>query len=396
MQADSVGAPARSVLAPAEIADSAVLFDIPSSVDTPALVVDVSILQDNLADMARLCAESGVELVPHAKTHRSVEIGRLQIQAGAAGLCVAKLGEAEGFAGAGVERIVLAYPLVGSSKVARAAALSTAVDLTVATDSLEGARAIGDVFADRGAVAQTLLIVDTGLHRCGVSAAEATGLALEMAAVPGIRLAGVMTHEGAVYGAIDQDDLVRRATAAAELMVHTAEEIRQSGVPIETVSLGASASARVVRAVPGVTQVRPGIYAFNDLGQVVLGTATLGSCAARVLATVVSRAAPDRACIDAGSKSLSQDGLPASGAGVDIGFGLMLGHPGWRIDRLSEEHGWLRWCGPGAPTPLAIGERVQIVPNHVCTVFSSLREIVAIADGRVTAEWTTLPPGSSR
>ena len=376
-------------------------LDVPAEIDTPSLVIDLDILEANLREMAQLCAASGVELVPHAKTHRTPEIGVLQLRLGAHGLTVAKLGEAEGFAQAGIERLVVAYPLVGAEKVARAAALSKRVDLTLATDSLEGAWAIGAHFAERGLRAAVDLIVDSGLGRCGVAPADAADLGAAIAAVPGVELTGVLTHEGTVYGAAGRDDLVARSRATAQLMVDAAEAIRARGVELATVSMGASASARIAREVPGVTQVRPGIYAFNDLGQIALGNATPSTCAVRVLATVVSHPEPGRACIDAGSKSLSQDGLPASavteGAGIDYrGHGLLADLPGWRIEKLSEEHGWLRWHGLGAPTPLAIGGRVQVIPNHVCTVFSSLGESVAIRGGRVEALWRTLGPGASR
>ncbi len=369
---------------------------VPPTLDTPALVVDVDIMTANLTAMAELCRRHRVALYPHAKTHRIPEIGRLQVQTGADGLTVAKLGEAAAFVDAGIERIVVAYPLVGAAKVARAVALADRASLTLATDDLEAGRAIGRAFADRGRTAQVYVIVDSGLGRCGVTAARVPALARELAREPGLRLTGLMTHEGSVYSAASGDDVVARSHAAADLMVACAASCADAGVPMQTVSLGSSASVRSVVGRPGVTQVRPGIYAFNDLGQIVLGQAVPQTCAVRVLATVVSHPEPGRACIDAGSKSLSQDPVPPLGMAAHPGFGLLADRPGWRIDRLSEEHGWLRWAGSGAPTALAVGEQVQIIPNHVCTVFSSLREATAVQGGEVVGQWQTLGAGASR
>ena len=370
---------------------------VPADLETPNLVVDLDVLERNLDEMADLTRAAGVELLPHAKTHRIPEIGRLQVDRGADGLCVAKLGEAEAFAAAGVTRMTVAYPVVGRDKAVRARRLADRVDLTLGVDSVEGARFLGEVFAADGRLVDLVLIVDSGLGRVGVQPAEAAAAARAIDAVPGVQVVGVMTHEGSVYAAADRADLVTRSKAAAALMVGAAESIRSAGVPLKTVSLGASASARVAAGEPGVTQIRPGIYAFNDLGQVALGNATARTCAVRVLATVVSHPDPYRACVDAGSKSLSQDGLPAAAHAAEYaGHGLLVGLPGWRIDRLSEEHGWLRWRGPGDPTPLTIGQRVQIIPNHVCTVFSSLNEATAIRGGEVEAVWRTIGPGASR
>jgi D-serine deaminase-like pyridoxal phosphate-dependent protein len=244
--------------------------------------------------------------------------------------------------------------------------------------------------------ADVYLIVDSGLGRCGVSPEKTGDMGARIAGVPGVRLRGVLTHEGTVYGASDREDLATRSKAVASLMVGAADSIRAHGIDLPTVSMGASASARIAREVPGVTEVRPGIFAFNDLGQIALGNATPATCAVRVVATVVSHPEPTRACIDAGSKTLSQDGLPAHAMTGFTGHGLLCDLPGWRVDRLSEEHGWLRWAGDGAPTPLSIGQRVQVIPNHVCTVFSSLGESVAIRDGEVEAVWRTISPGASR
>jgi D-serine deaminase-like pyridoxal phosphate-dependent protein len=368
------------------------VFAVPDEVDTPALLLDLDIMLRNLREMAAVCRAAGTELFPHAKAHRTVELARLQVENGAAGLAAATLDEAEAFVRGGVQDIILAYPLVGEAKIHRIEALSRLARVCVGTDSVDGARAIGRHFARLGRELDVLLIVDSGLHRVGVAPELAAPIAREINAISGVRLGGVMTHEGSVYRAETPEELKAFSEEAAALMVNAAEAIRAAGIPIETVSMGSSAAAREVAGLPGVTQVRPGIYAFNDLGQVSLGNATFDSCAVRVLATVISHPTRGRACIDAGSKALSRD-LPVAhiGATQFPGYGYIVDAPGWQIHQLSEEHGWLRWSSSGEPTPLAIGQRVQVIPNHICVVFSSLGETIALREGAVEGVWRAIP-----
>lgn len=372
-------------------------FELNSFIDTPSLVLDIDILKANVNELLKICHAHGVSLQPHAKTHRTPEIGLLQQELGCDGLCVAKVGEAEGFASAGVKKITVAYPVIGASKVERARVLSTSIDLTLAVDSVAGAKSIGEVFAVHHQVCSVLLIIDTGLGRDGVLPADAPKIAQAIEAVPGVKVVGVMTHEGTVYGAPDKVSMIAAAKKVSEMMVETSQAINSAGVEISRVSMGSSASARVAATVAGVNQIRPGIFAFNDLGQIALGNATLQGCAVRILSTVVSRPTSTTAVIDAGSKSLSADLLPAKEHRDEYpGHGLIIGKSGWIIERLSEEHGMLKWMGDGEPSSLDIGEQIQIIPNHVCTTFSSLNESVVVSKGEVINRWRTFAPGASR
>ena len=372
-------------------------FELNSFIDTPSLVLDIDIFKANVIELLTICQSHGVSLQPHAKTHRTPEIGLLQQELGCDGLCVAKVGEAEGFADAGVKKITVAYPVIGVSKVERARVLSTSIDLTLAVDSVAGAKSIGEVFAAHSQVCSVLLIIDTGLGRDGVLPQDAPKIAQAIDAIPGIKVVGVMTHEGTVYGAPDKVSMIAAAKKVSEMMVETSQAINSAGVNISRVSMGSSASARVAATVAGVNQIRPGIFAFNDLGQIALGNATLQSCAVRILSTIVSRPTSTTAVIDAGSKSLSADLLPAREHRDEYpGHGLIIGKSGWVIERLSEEHGMLKWMGDGEPSSLDIGEQIQIIPNHVCTTFSSLNESVVVSKGEVINRWRTFAPGASR
>lgn len=372
-------------------------FELRSFIDTPSLVLDLEIFKHNVKELLQICNQNGVSLQPHAKTHRIPELGLLQQELGCDGLCVAKLGEAEGFANAGIKKITVAYPILGSTKVERARTLSASIDLTLAVDSITGAESIGKVFSEYSQVCPVLLIIDSGLGRDGAIPENAPTIAKAIDAIPGVKVVGIMTHEGVVYGAPDRESMIAEAERTSEMMVTVSDAIREAGVNISRVSMGASASARVAATVPGVNQIRPGIFAFNDLGQIALGNATLETCAVRVLSTVVSRPTPDTAVIDAGSKSLSADLLPAKEhRGEYPGHGLIIGKTGWIIDRLSEEHGMLKWIGKGTPIELNIGEQIQIIPNHVCTAFSSLNEAVVTSKGEIVNRWRTFAPGASR
>jgi D-serine deaminase-like pyridoxal phosphate-dependent protein len=364
---------------------------VPREVETPALVIDLDIFEANLEEMQGIARDAGVGLLPHTKTHRTPTLAMMQLAHGATGLTAATVDEVEALVGAGAEFVFLAYPLVGDAKIRRILALPESGRVRVATDSLEGARAIATRFAEQGRVAELALIIDSGLHRVGVEPQDAPALGAEIGRLEGVRLCAVMTHEGSVYGADDDAALVAAADRAAALMVDTAAAISTRGPKIETVSLGASCSAREVATRPGVTEIRPGIYAFNDLGQVGLGLVDPSRCAARIEATVVSHPVPDRACIDAGSKTLSRD-LPPGARPRELypGYGVLIGLPGWQISMMSEEHGWLRWVGDGTPTPLEIGRRVQIIPNHICTAFSSAGQSVGLRGGEVVGVWRVL------
>jgi D-serine deaminase-like pyridoxal phosphate-dependent protein len=347
--------------------------------ETPALIVDAARMRANIDAMAAVARESGVALRPHAKTHKMPEVGALQLAAGAAGLTVAKLGEAEVFADAGCEDLVIAYPLVGESKLARLAALARRARVSVAVDSLEVAEAISAAGAEVG----VRIEVDSGQHRAGVAPGDVAELARAIAALPGLRLEGVLTHEGHAYAT---DDLAAATHAVAELMARAGAD---TGVRDPVVSLGSTPTARLAAREPGVTEIRPGTYVFHDRTQVAHGAARPEDCAATVLATVVSRPAPDRAVVDAGTKALSSDRLNAPGAPAD--FGALTS--GWPVVRASEEHGVVA-VPPGGE--LRVGERVRIVPNHVCPVVNLFDEAVVVEDGAVVATWRVAARGLSR
>ena len=355
------------------------------STPTPAVLIDLDVVERNVAAMAERARRAGVRLRPHAKTHKTIEIGRLQMAAGAVGLSVAKVGEAEVFAAAGFEDLFVAYPVVGEDKGRRLLALADRARLAVGVDSSDGARTLDAVFRASGRRLDVLLKVDVGFHRVGVSPDQAVQAAQSLSDLSGLRLRGVFTHAGHAYLAGSPDGVAEVGRSEGSILVETAQRIRDSGIEIEEVSVGSTPTARHAMAIPGVTSCRPGNYVFHDASQVSLGVCGMEDCAMTVLATVVSVPAPDRAVVDAGSKTLSSDPLRPSGPG----HGFIVGRRS-RIARLSEEHGVIDVV---AGESYRVGERVRILPNHACVVSNLHDRLLGMRGGRVEKEVTVAARG---
>ncbi|HSS43904.1 MAG TPA: alanine racemase, partial [Thermoanaerobaculia bacterium] len=328
---------------------------------------------------------AGVKLRPHAKTHKVLEIGRMQIAAGAAGLSLAKTSEAEVFATAGFDDIFLAYPIVGSGKARRLLALCDGVRLAVGVDSEDGARSLGEVFHAAGRRLDVLLKVDCGFHRVGVSPEGAPEMARRLAQIPGLSLRGLFTHAGHGYHAPTPEAVAAVGRSESQTLLTAAGAVREIGIPVEEISVGSTPTAPYAMSVPGVTECRPGNYVYNDASQVSLGTCAIEDCAMTVLATVVSVPARERAVLDAGSKTLSSDALrPQAG-----GHGFLLGYRS-RIERLSEEHGVV---AVAAGESFRVAERVRVLPNHACVVANLHDRIFGVRNGRVETEFRVAARG---
>jgi D-serine deaminase-like pyridoxal phosphate-dependent protein len=344
---------------------------------TPSVLVDLDVLERNLAGMAARARDAGVGLRPHVKTHKCLEIARLQVAAGAVGLAVAKVGEAEVFARAGFDDIFLAYPIVGEDKGRRLLALSDRARLAVGADSVEAARTLAAPFGEAGRTLDVLLKVDVGYGRVGVRPQRALAAARSLTEIPGLRLRGVFTHAGHAYAAATRKALGQIARSEGETLARTAARLRRAGLPIDEVSVGSTPTAARAMAVPGVTECRPGNYVFHDATQVSLGTCGVEDCALTVLATVVSVAARDRAVLDAGSKTLSSDPLrPRPG-----GYGRVLGRES-TLEKLSEEHGVV---AVKSGESFRVGERVRVLPNHACVVANLHDRLIGVSGDRVEA-----------
>lgn len=341
--------------------------------DTPYLKIDLDKLQRNIKSMAEFASTQGIKLRPHIKAHKIPEIAKMQIAAGAAGITVAKLGEAEVMFAAGVDDILVAYPLIGAVKLQRARnLLERGCKLSFMVDSCVGAQALNDINYPGGIDA--LVKVNSGLGRCGFLPGEGlTEFVLWLTSLQNLNFKGLLTHAGHAYGCKDSEAVGEVGRREGELMVTAAQALREKGIPVEEVSIGSTPTARWGGAVPGVTEIRPGNYVFYDATQVALGTTDRENCSLTVRSTVVSRPAPGKAIIDAGAKVLALD-QGAHGGGAVQGFGL-LAKEDWVLSRLSEEHGVIE--GQDLPE---IGETLDIIPNHACPVIN-LADSVVLSDG---------------
>ncbi len=345
------------------------------TLETPVPVIDLDILDRNLAAMQSYCDMHGLKLRPHIKTHKLPWLARRQVELGAVGITCQKLGEAEVMADAGLDDILISFPIVGTAKAMRLAALARRVTIRVAIDNVLALDTVVRAADAAGVRIGVLVEFDSGMQRTGVvTPAEAIDLCRRVAASPSLRLDGLMTYP---------------ATAATSTFVREVRtSLHDDGLAIPIVSGGGTPAWCHAHTIPGLTEYRVGTYIYHDRNTVAAGAASLADCAMTVHATVVSRPTPERAVIDAGSKTLSSDPAPASVGG---GFGLLVGYPNAIVERLNEEHGMLDISACGERP--ALGERVRIIPNHCCVVTNLHDEVFGVRGDVVVASWPVAARG---
>jgi len=357
---------------------------------TPALMIDLDALERNLDRMASSCRKQGVGLRPHVKTHKTPEVARMQLERGALGLTVAKVGEAEVMAEAGLDDILIAYPIVGAEKLRRLVTLARRRRISVALDSEAAAQELSQAASEQDSTIGVLVEFDVGFHRCGLAPGQScVELASKIAAMPGLSFRGLMTYFGNIRGSPEE----RRAgiEVVAEKVERALAAFQDSGIQVEIVSGGSTPSAEYSELVAGLTEIRPGTYVYNDMNTFYQGACRLEDCAARVVTTVVSTAVPGRAIIDAGSKALSSDLL---GAGRGWGYGYVVEVPDVPVTKLNEEHGHLDITR--STHKFYVGEVLTIIPNHVCTCVNMHDDAFLLRNGIVEGSWRVAARGKIR
>ncbi|WP_263818533.1 alanine racemase [Salinibacter sp.] len=379
-----------------------------SDLPTPALLIEQSRLQANLATMQARADANDVALRPHTKTHKSVALANEQRNRGAEGLTVATVHEAETFVAAGFDDVRVAYPVTGRNKHERLQALRADSKISFTVDTVAGADQASAVYAEADIPVDVLIEVDVGHGRCGVHWADdaaAVTLARRIASLPGLHLAGILTHAGQAYdgpsdGETETDALRRASRQERDRMLSVASALAETdGVNVTPdnfeISVGSTPSmaafTNATRDGFRVTEIRPGNYVMHDAMQVALGAATLGDCALTVRTTVVStQQKPDgtaHAFVDAGKKVFTTDtGYGTEGHGVALANAAQMGpHPNLHVDHLSEEHGWLTMTGDA---DLTVGDRLRIVPNHACVTVAT-QDTLHVVDGpSVVDRWS--------
>ena len=338
-----------------------------NDLETPVMVVDVDQVERNLVKMQTYCDKHGLGLRPHIKTHKMPHLARRQLELGAIGITCQKLSEAMVFAQAGLTDIFVSYAIIGGLKAARLAALAQIAEIKVAADSADAVMTASEAAESAGRTIGVIVDFDSGANRTGVvSVDEAFVLAKLANELPGTSFAGLMTYP--------------TTELSVEFIRLAQDRFAREGVEIGIVSGGGTPNAWSAHQVKGLTEVRVGTYIYFDRSQVGLGASSLDECAAHVHATVVSRPTPDRAILDSGSKSLSSDF-----ANVGVGYGLIREYPNAIINRLYEEHAVVDLAA--CSTRPTIGERVRVLPNHICVVTNLHDTIAAVSQDRLVDFW---------
>jgi D-serine deaminase-like pyridoxal phosphate-dependent protein len=359
--------------------------------ETPAPVVDLDRLAHNLDRMAAYAAVHSLRLRPHVKTHKAPRIAAEQLRLGAAGLTCATVREVEVMSEL-ADDVLLAYPALGAAKLRRLMAVPDRTRITVALDSTRAAVQLAAAADEVGREVGVLVELDVGMRRVGVQgAAAAVELATFIADREPLRYDGVAFYPGHIRQAIgDQGPGV---TQLARDLGETLEALERAGLPPRIVSGGSTPAAWRSHELPGVTEIRPGTYVYNDRATAALGACEWDECALTVLATVVSTSVPGQAVIDAGSKALGREPMDATraGAGAAPGFGALADRPDVVVTRMSEEHGILDLSHTDWRPK--VGEQVRVVPNHVCIVVHLNDVVHGVRNGVVETKWPVAARG---
>ncbi|MBB6454923.1 D-serine deaminase-like pyridoxal phosphate-dependent protein [Salirhabdus euzebyi] len=356
-----------------------------TDLDTPTLLVDIDRLKKNINKMTSFAKDNNVHLRPHIKTHKSIHIAKMQLDMGATGITVAKIGEAEVMVEAGINDILIAFPIANKTKISRVKKLiNRGVSLKLAVDQIEQLRILQQAFANDSFELEVWIKVNSGLNRCGVEPGkDVLELAKEISMSKNVTLGGIFTHAGHSYASKSFEEIHNIGVYEGKAIAESAADCENIGIPVPIRSVGSTPTYQIAGKVEGVNEVRPGNAAFFDAIQVGLGVAKEEECALTLLASVVGVYKESRLVLDTGSKSLALD-KGAHGNDTVKGFGKIVGHPDITLERLSEEHGVAIFP---TRTELKLNDRVQIIPNHACTVANLFDHYVVHKNGRVMTTW---------
>jgi len=344
------------------------------NIDTPALVVDLPAMEQNITRMADFARSQGINLRPYIKTHKSTVLAQKQMAAGAIGIGCATIEEAEVMAAAGIDDILIGNQIVGPVKIARLMRLARHTDMMVAVDDHQNVEALSAAAQAAAVKVRILVEVDVGAHRCGVPPGEAAiQLAKQVDAAAGLEFRGLMGYESHLQLIADAKERAAQVAQQVGALVETAQVAQSAGLRVEIVSASGTLTYKETGKLPGITEIQPGTYIFLDSRY--YARQTDFNRALTVLATVISHPVDDYIVVDAGSKALSQDG----------GMPEVKGLPGAKLVRMWEEHGKIELAA--AIPELKVGDKIEIFPSHVCTTVNLHGKFFAVRDDRVEAIW---------
>ncbi|MBE6968947.1 MAG: amino-acid racemase [Ruminococcaceae bacterium] len=332
---------------------------------TPAILLDMNVLERNIKKFQSMCDQNGKELWPMLKTHKSLAIAKMQSDAGAAGFLCGTLDECEALCEAGYKKLMYAYPVASRFSAKRVIELSRKCSFIIRLDTTEAAGIVNAAASEAGVIVSYTIIVDCGLHRFGIAPNKVGEFAEKLKDFTNLRFVGISTHPGAVYASTKADEVSQYVKAEADALQIAADILRQSGLEPEIISSGSTPTFTESVRNPSIGIYHPGNYIYNDCIQISIESAKEEDCALTVLATVISRSAEGHYVCDAGAKCLGLD-QGAHGNDSIIGHGRVIGHPELIVSALSEEVGKLS-VKAGATTDLKVGEQIRIIPNHSCS-----------------------------
>jgi D-serine deaminase-like pyridoxal phosphate-dependent protein len=352
-----------------------------ADLDTPAILIDVDIMERNLARVADYAREHGLRLRPHTKTHKIPALARRQIDRGAAGITVAKTSEAEVMLRANPTDLLVAYPVIGAAKTARLMKVAEQADVTVSLDSDEAARQLSAAAGASGRTIGVLVEIDVGLRRVGVQpGTELLALAKMVDALPGIDFRGIAFYPGHIK--LMDDEAVRQLEAVDVIVNQAVSELRREGLNAGIVSGGSTPALFHSHLVTGMNEIRPGTYIFNDRNTWKCGGCSFEDCAATILCTVVSTSVPDRVILDGGSKTFSSDRCSVPS---EEGFGLIPQYSDALFEKMNEEHGFFDVSKTSHS--LRVGDRVRVLPNHICVAMNLHEQVYGVREDEVVEVW---------
>lgn len=347
-----------------------------SRIETPAILVNLDLARRNVEKFQAYADQNGLAVRPHIKTHKLPQMAEMQLDAGAIGITCQKVSEAEAMVAASdrITDVLITYNIIGEEKLVRLSRLNDKVKLSVVADNAVVIDGLSAFFSETGKSLTVLVECNTGADRCGVSTPEEAAMLAQMiSAAPGLTFGGLMTYPP-----------VGGAATVQRFMTEARELIEAGGLAVPVITSGGTPSMMDAAEAPIVTEYRPGTYIYNDRSLVARGVCGWEDCALTVLATVVSVPAPNRAIIDAGSKTLTSDLFGQTG------YGHVLGRPDIAIDQLSEEHGRLVSQGE---IGLKVGQQIRVVPNHACVVTNMVDEIQIFSGGEFLEVWPVVARG---
>ncbi|MGL5328634.1 MAG: alanine racemase [Peptostreptococcaceae bacterium] len=350
-----------------------------NELSTPNFILDLDALENNLNKVQELCDKNGKELWPMTKTHKSTSLAKMQIEYGSKGLLVGTIDEAEAFVNAGIEAITFPYPIANIANIKRVIKLTQKSKIILSFDNIESAKTWNEELAKENLTLEYFILINSGLNRLGVTPNNCVNLAKELKEFTNLKLIGISTHPGHVYGVMSSEEVAPISKQEIEIMGEAKRLLKENGFNMEVVATGSTPTFFDVVDNEVFDVLRPGNYPFYDNIQLALGICKEEDCSLTALGTIISRPSDDLFIVDVGSKCLGLD-KGAHGSSLITGFGKVKGHDELEVIGLSEEVGKIQIIGE---TTLKVGDKVQIIPNHSCSCANMTSYVIGYRNDEV-------------